>query len=156
MNAIEILRAEHEEILRLIEEIQTTEDPAILNDLKSILAAHTHAEEQVFYPALENFDDAKRLVSDAYHEHRLVDRALAQVDLSGTTEENRNRLQALKKRVEQHILTEERRMFTRAEELFGQSLLNELADKMKRISQERGSLTASPKPPGLPASNCVQ
>jgi hypothetical protein len=35
-------------------------------------------------------------------------------------------------------------MFTRAEELFGQNLLKELAEKMKTTSRAHGSFTASP------------
>jgi hemerythrin-like domain-containing protein len=144
MNAIELLRAEHQEILRLIEALQTTEDKAILRDLKSILAAHSYAEEQVFYPALENFDDAKRLVSEAYQEHRLVDRALTQLlDLSGSADETQKLLEALRERVERHIKLEEQRMFSRAEELFGQSLLVELGNKMKNLSDTRAHRSAS-------------
>src|SRR5262245_29560045 len=144
MNAIELLRAEHAEILRLIDAIQATQDTSLLIELQSLLAAHTYAEEQIFYPALENFDDAKRLVSEAHHEHRLVDRTLEQLlDVSTNVEQTRELLQAFRQRIEHHIRMEEQRMFGRAEELFGQSLLLELADKMKNLSQPRVSRSAS-------------
>jgi hemerythrin-like domain-containing protein len=73
-----------------------------------------------------------------------VDRDLAQLlDVSGSADETQKLLQALKERIERHILLEEQRMFSRAEELFGNRLLIDLADKMKNLSETRAHRSAS-------------
>jgi hypothetical protein len=54
----------------------------LFNQLKGALKLHTKLEEQIFYPALENFDETRDLIKESYGEHRKVDQLLAEISPS--------------------------------------------------------------------------
>jgi hemerythrin-like domain-containing protein len=157
MNAIELLKQDHQEAMTLIEELEIADedtdeeetlDVQTFSRLQSALKLHTRMEEEVFYPALEQFGETRDLVQEAYREHEQVDELLAQLSILKPTEESfQELLSELRDSIEHHVEEEEGEMFPKAEELCGPERLNELGRQMEQIKQNTASRkVASGKP----------
>ena len=75
MNAIKLLKADHETVESLFAKVESTgraDHTDIFLQIKAELEAHAHIEETIFYPALqeEGSDELVDLVSDALKEHQ--------------------------------------------------------------------------------------
>src|SRR5690242_867454 len=83
MDALELLREDHERINRLIEQCQSSgpgnEWKTYFSKLKSELDLHLHAEETVFYPAFNRYDDIKSLIDESFSEHQTVKGLLTEI-----------------------------------------------------------------------------
>lgn len=157
MTAIELLMKDHKEAMEMIEQLEgsdmeqlesAAEDTTVarsqmslFNKLKNALTLHTQMEEQVFYPALENFDETRDLIAESYDEHQAVDEILAELSaLSPTAEEWMDLLGELRDNIEHHVEEEENEMFPKAEQLLGQPRLQEMGRQMQEM---KGGRTAT-------------
>ena len=141
MIATEILKQDHREAMGLIERLESINEGSgaggskeeLFGKLKNALKLHTKLEEQIFYPALENFDETRDLIKESYKEHREVDQLLA--EMNPTAGDFADKLSELRGDIEHHVKEEEGEMFPKAEQLLGQSRLREMGrqmDEMKR------------------------
>lgn len=153
MNAIELLKQDHQEARSLMEQLENMGNTTtagnsnmdLFNQLKQALTLHTKIEEQVFYPALKSHDETADMIEEAFEEHRGVDELLAQ--MSGMNPSNpdfMDLLSELKDNVEHHVEEEENDMFPKAEQILGQSRLQEMGRQMQQMKQGM-SATATPK-----------
>jgi hemerythrin-like domain-containing protein len=142
MNVVELLREDHEEALQLIEELEGVDekigaDPTNtekFNKLHQALRTHTEVEENFFYPVMEEFDEVKQLVEDAYQVHDRIDQLLSQLTTTAPNEaEFQETLADLRNNLEHHIEVEEGRLFPSAEELFEEVELEELGRQMEEM-----------------------
>src|SRR5688500_20288148 len=92
MNAIELLKEDHREALELIEQLENLDGSLdadeggiefapteLFTQLKSALTMHTQVEEQVFYPAMREFEETRDLIVEAVEEHQVVDQILEEM-----------------------------------------------------------------------------
>src|ERR1051326_458076 len=142
MNAIKLLTEDHKEAMSLIEQLENADNQTgtnpiqteVFNKLKTALTIHTNIEEQVFYPAMEKFEETRDMIREAYREHQEVDRLLNEMSaLSPHQEEFQDKLSELKDSIEHHVDEEENDLFPQAEELCGQSRLEEMGRQMEQI-----------------------
>ncbi|HYE64053.1 MAG TPA: hemerythrin domain-containing protein [Pyrinomonadaceae bacterium] len=139
MNAIELLKKDHAEAMNMIEQIESVENGtptgdagmSTFNRLKEALTLHTRMEEQIFYPALENHDATRDLISESYEEHRRVDGLLNELSAPGDQWENQ--LGELKESISHHVDEEENRLFPQAERILGQDRLQEMGRRMDEM-----------------------
>jgi hemerythrin-like domain-containing protein len=147
MNAIELLKNDHDKVRGLLSELAETTNRAskgradLLQKIGLELKVHTTIEEEIFYPALreagENSDDEK-MYFEAMEEHRAAG-DLVLPDLQATdinTDQFGGRAKVLKELIEHHAKEEEKEMFPRARELLGAEALRELGEKMMARKQE--------------------
>jgi hemerythrin-like domain-containing protein len=144
MDAIELLKQDHREARNLIEQLESgsqdeTASPnmELFNKLKSALMLHTEIEEQIFYPPLENYDETRDLVKEAYKEHEQVDELLA--EMSNPGDDWNDQLSELKESIEHHVGEEENEMFPTVEKLFGQERLQEMGRQMSNMKRGKGT-----------------
>ncbi|GAB6195882.1 hemerythrin domain-containing protein [Lysobacter xanthus] len=153
MNAIELLKADHEKVRGLFEQLTKTTKRAektrveLLEKIRLELDVHTQIEEEIFYPALkeavgESEDEA--MIFEALEEHRaageLVLPDLLATDI--TSDRFSGRAKVLKELVEHHAEEEEKEMFKTAREVLGRERLAELGEQMaarKRELMEMGA-----------------
>ena len=147
MNAIELLKNDHEKVRGLLSELAETTNRAskgraeLLKKIALELKVHTTIEEEIFYPAFreagEKHDDEK-MFFEAMEEHRAAG-DLVLPDLlktSVTTDQFGGRAKVLKELVEHHADEEEKEMFPRARTLLGKDALAELGEHLAARKQE--------------------
>ncbi len=146
MNAIELLKQDHEKVKKLLEDISDTTERAVkkraelLNTIATELEMHTTLEEEIFYPAFKKAGSREELqmFHEAKEEHRAVE-ALVLPDLLNTdpgTVEFAGRLKVMKELLEHHIEEEEQEMFKNAKKLMSKQELDELGKQMEERKQE--------------------
>lgn len=137
MNAIELLKADHEKVEALFEKVKANEDgdnTATFEQIKAELDVHTHIEETIFYPRLieEGSEDLKKIVLEGIEEHRQTKMFLREISgLSSESEKQEPKLKVLMEDVEHHVEEEEGEMFQLVEEEFDEAVLEELGAEME-------------------------
>lgn len=137
MNAIELLKADHDVVEELFKKVKANEDgdnSAVFEKIKQELDVHAHIEETIFYPHLiENGDEElKKITLEGIEEHRQVKMFLKELDsLVSDSEKFAPKLKVLMEDVEHHVEEEEEEMFTLAEDQIDPAVLEELGEEME-------------------------
>jgi iron-sulfur cluster repair protein YtfE (RIC family) len=138
MNALELLQKDHDEVRRLFNLFKSISDEnehrKIFETIKTELDTHSHIEEIVFYPAVEDQDeeDLATLVDAAFEEHEEVDMLLEEIDrLNRTRAELRPKMMELMERVEHHASEEENEMFPKVREIITGEELDRLGEELQ-------------------------
>lgn len=95
------------------------------------LKYHFKNEEEILFPAVENRDDKiDELIDELLVEHEEIEYKINQLKTSDEKEEILNDLGYI---LELHIRKEERELFDRIQEIFGEDELNKLIDKIEPV-----------------------
>lgn len=146
MNALDLLKQDHETVRELLDRLEKTTERAVksraemLQKLQLELQIHTTLEEEIFYPAYTQAGGKEEAVmaAEAKEEHRTVD-SLVLPDLMNTDPGSipfTGRLKVLKELLEHHIEEEEEELFPQAQKLFDKTRLDELGQEMKSRKDE--------------------
>lgn len=140
MNALKLIKADHERLSDLLEEALDADEPRdradLLHQMRAELMAHEHMEETVFYPALRSHAEAKEIVLEGYEEHHVIDMILDELlDVPEETDQWKAKLKVLKENIEHHIEEEEGEMFKYAKQVFDDATLEELGEKMQAAKE---------------------
>lgn len=140
MNAIDLLKADHEKVKGILAQLSESTDRAVkkrtelLEKLELEVSIHTQLEEEILYPAYKAAGGKAEaeMYYEAKEEHRTVD-SLVLPDLKGTdptSPEFAGRVKVIKELLEHHIEEEETDMFPHAKKILGKAKLDELGDQM--------------------------
>lgn len=138
MDAIELLKSQHQQVKHLFEEIekaQGEEKEEIFAQIADALAVHATIEEKEFYPATRSArtDD---LLREAVEEHLGVKRIIADLlECDSADPQYDAKIKVLKENVEHHVKEEEGDLFPKVKKLLDQKTLLELG----RIMEETGN-----------------
>jgi hypothetical protein len=84
MDALELLKQDHQKVKELFEQAEATEQgkdqEQIFAEIKRELETHARIEESVFYPAMEKHEELKDMVLEAIEEHKQVKTLLKEMD----------------------------------------------------------------------------
>jgi hemerythrin superfamily protein len=144
MNAVEMLKMDHEKVRRLFREYgeagsenrgserRDTAAQALME-----LEIHSKLEEEIFYPALrDRSGELKEEVDEGYDEHRQVDQMIEDLKaMDPDSEQYSERFQALMGAVEYHVAEEEAEMLPHAEQVLGQDS-DRLAQQMVKRREQ--------------------
>lgn len=137
MNITELLKADHREVEGLIAQLEGSADHETFGKIKNALKMHTRIEEEILYPALEDFDETEALIDESYQEHDEVDDLLMEMgDTEPQSEEFQDFLAKLKDSIEHHVEEEENELFPNAETLLGTETLEEMGNKAEQMKNE--------------------
>src|SRR5689334_17702564 len=111
MLATEILTQDHREATALIEQLEgvRNEEPGnrqIFLQLEDALMLHMQEEEEIYYPALAEFEEFEDLMDENVTEHEMVKQNLAQMNELSVTDETFQSLLAETKAALQMHMTE--------------------------------------------------
>jgi hemerythrin superfamily protein len=141
VDAIEMLKADHQKVRNLFSRYTTTSDQKekrkIADQVFVELEIHTQLEETVFYPtfAEETDKEGKQLVTESLEEHQAVKELIDELrDLDDDAEFD-SKFHALMADVQHHVEEEESEMFPKAEEALEESL-EDLMDEMQELKQQ--------------------
>ncbi len=137
MNAIEMLKQQHEQAKQLFEEYERARSSdakqALFEQIADNLAVHTTIEEKVFYPAAYA-SETEDLLHEAVQEHLSVKRLI--VDLmeeSAGSAEFDAKVKVMKEQVEHHVEEEEGELFPKVSESMDDGALEQLGGRMQGL-----------------------
>jgi hemerythrin-like domain-containing protein len=149
------LISEHEEVKQLLREAEDCEEserPDLLTQIEEALIPHARGEEKTLYAMMNQRateEEAKDLTAEAYEEHQMADKLLADIKATDTSDDQwLAKLKVLKENVEHHIREEESELFEKARKVFEASEFEALLTAYQN-SKEQYSET-------LPTQNQIQ
>lgn len=149
MNAIELLKKDHQKVAGLFKQYESAgEDAAtkkeeLFRRIKQELDIHARIEEEIFYPAARQVpvEEAKELVAEAHEEHKQVKTLLAELDgMDAEGEQFDAKMKVLKEDVEHHVEEEEDGLFPKVKKGLGSERLEDLG---RQLEYRRQSLAAA-------------
>jgi hypothetical protein len=150
MDAITLLKTDHEKVSGIFEKLEETTERAektreeLFMKLKQELDLHAHVEETIFYPVLKKSDETRDITMEGIQEHHVVKVLLRELDAMGVGSETWTaKLKVLKENVEHHVEEEEEDMFKSAREVLSREQLEELGALMEEEKLKQKSLSAS-------------
>ena len=145
MDAIAMLKADHDKVKQLLTRLEDTTERAVKTraelfaTIKGELTVHEIIEEEIFYPELKAHPKAKDIVLEGYEEHHVVDTVMAELeDLPVDDESWGAKAKVMKENVEHHIEEEEGEMFTKARSVFDAAELDDLGRRMEARKETAG------------------
>jgi hemerythrin superfamily protein len=147
MNAIELLKADHQKVAALFDQVKKTESEQehekLFEQIKTELEVHTHIEETVFYPRIREVEELKDLVLEALEEHKQVKTLIREIaGLVDGSEKLDAKLKVMGENVEHHVEEEEKEMFPKVEKALSKDELEELGTQLRAAKKDRLSATA--------------
>jgi iron-sulfur cluster repair protein YtfE (RIC family) len=143
MNALTLLKADHDRVKGMLKELDASTERAEkgrtegLARLKAELTVHETIEEEIFYPALRRFAEAKALVLEAYEEHDVVDTIMSELERTPASDETwAAKFTVMKENLEHHIEEEEGDLFDRARDVMETKELTHLGEEMQARKEE--------------------
>jgi hemerythrin superfamily protein len=142
MDALELLKQDHQAVKELFEQLNDGKDDnrrkRIFDKINSDLNVHAHIEETVFYPEMERIEELKEMVKEALHEHREVKKLLEEIEgLDFAKDDSESLITELIENVEHHVAEEEDEMFPRVRELCDKAKLQKLGKRLESAKGEQ-------------------
>jgi hypothetical protein len=138
VNALTLLRNDHDKLKRLLGELETTTERGVKTRtelfarIKGELTLHEIIEEEVFYPELKAHPKARDIVLEGYEEHHVVDLLMGELERLPVDDESWGaKALVMKESVEHHMEEEEGEMFAKAEQVFDGAELEALGHRME-------------------------
>jgi iron-sulfur cluster repair protein YtfE (RIC family) len=138
VDALELLKEDHDRVKRMLEELDATTERAEktrtegLAKLKQELTIHEAIEEEIFYPALKVHAEAREIVLEAFEEHNVVDTIMGEIERTPVDDETWGaKFTVMKENLEHHIEEEEGELFDTAREIFDRQTLESLGGRMQ-------------------------
>lgn len=147
MNALDILRRDHQRVQSLIARVEDTFDEGnastfagVVERLDDALKLHFRITEELFYNELDGFDEVREGIADARETHRRIDEVVSSL------KENEpiwigqdNRIAVIKELMRQHV-TQEENLGPEAERLLGATALQEMSYEMDEIRTHQSAI----------------
>ncbi len=143
MDALELLKEDHQKVRELFEQAEETEDQnektKIFSEIQTELETHARIEETVFYPAMQKHEELKDIVLESIEEHRQIKTLLKEIDnLKPDSEKFEPKLMVLMENVEHHAEEEEEgKMFPKVRQVCSQEDLEELGQELEAAKNNR-------------------
>ena len=138
MDAISLLKADHDKVKKLLTELESTTERGVKTrselfaTIKGELTVHEMIEEEIFYPELKAHPKAKDIVLEGFQEHHVVDLLMAELESLDVSDETWGaKAMVMKENIEHHIEEEEGEMFKIARRVFETEELEGLGSRME-------------------------
>ena len=149
MDALSLLKQDHDEVKKILGKLEDTTERAVktrtelFETFRTEMQAHEAIEEEIFYPALKQHAETKDITLEGYEEHHVVDLVMDELDGVPVDDETwAAKFSVLKENIEHHIEEEEGEMFPKAREVIGDEL-EALGERMMARKEELLSASSS-------------
>lgn len=154
MDALNLLKDDHQRVSGIFEEYRKTTDRAkktrqkLVQQMIGELSAHAYIEEHVFYPAVkEAGGDLEDEVLEAVEEHHIVKWVLSELSALDPEAENFDaKVTVLMENVEHHVEEEEKTMFPAVRKALSKPELEDLGERLDQVKRQ------APRQPELTAA----
>ena len=137
MDALTMLKTDHDKVKKLLTELESTTERGVKTrselfaTIKGELTVHEIIEEEIFYPELKAHPKAQDIVLEGYEEHHVVDLLMGELEALDVSDETWGaKAVVMKENIEHHIEEEEGEMFQKARQVFDREELDELGERM--------------------------
>jgi len=143
MNALELLKQDHQKVKKLLTAATGNQDKAeqkrLFREIKMELDTHARIEETIFYPAVQEHKELASMVFESLEEHRQVKTLLRELGRATPgSDKFKAKLKVLNDDVEHHAEEEEEgKMFPKVRKAMNSKELEELAQEMEAAKQKR-------------------
>ena len=145
MDALDLLKTDHDKVKRLLTELESTTERGVKTrselfaTIKGELTLHEIVEEEIFYPELKAHPKAKDIVLEAYEEHHVVDLLMGELESLDVDDPTWGaKATVMKENIEHHIGEEEGEMFQQARRVFDAQELDDLGRRMEQRKLSAG------------------
>ena len=138
MNAIDLLKQQHDEVEELFKKIENARSgkEELFDQIADALAVHSAIEEQHFYPATKDAR-TEELLHEAVEEHLAVKRVIADLlEMEPDDPQFEAKIKVLKEQVEHHVEEEEKELFPKVRKMHSKDELEDLGVLMEETAQE--------------------
>ena len=153
MDALTLLKTDHDRVKRLLAELETTTERGVKTrtelfaTIKGELTVHESIEEEIFYPALLEKSKTHDITLEGYQEHHVVDLLMGELeDLDVADERWGAKAKVMQENIEHHIEEEEGDMFASTRRVFDKDELGELGQRMAERKVELSRDMGMPAP----------
>ena len=153
MDALDLLKTDHDKVKRLLAELESTTERGVKTrselfaTIKGELTLHEMIEEEIFYPELKAHPKAKDVVLEGFQEHHVVDLLMGELEALDVSDETWGpKATVMKENVEHHIEEEEGEMFREARRVFDKRELDDLGRRMEERKISAGREMGIPVP----------
>ncbi len=150
MDPFQLLKADHRNVAELFEELESASGGAaklrVFEQIKTELELHTHIEEKIFYPALEEPKQTHDLTLEAYEEHDVVKKLLRELSRArSANDEWEAQAKVLQENVEHHVEEEENELFKKASAALSKEEIAELGEQLQAEKSRKQKAASSKK-----------
>ncbi len=136
MDIYQAIKKDHDEVKHMleeqIEEAKSGSGQDMMEKIVSELSAHMEGEEKVFYPRLEEDEDAREKILEAYEEHHVAKQVLKELGHKAKDDERWiAKLTVMKEIIEHHVEEEEKSVFKMAKQLLGKDDAREIGEEFE-------------------------
>jgi iron-sulfur cluster repair protein YtfE (RIC family) len=149
MDALSLLKEDHEKVAGLFEQLEPTTERAVktreelFTKLKQELDVHAHIEETIFYPVLKQEAETRDITLEGLEEHHVIKLLLKELaGMQVDSEQWTAKLKVLQETVEHHVEEEESEMFKGAREVLSREQLEQLGARMAAEKKEQKAAAA--------------
>jgi hemerythrin superfamily protein len=156
MNAVKLLKADHQEVAALFKQFESTDDEekgGLAEQICQMLTVHAQIEEELLYPAAREAlqEDGADLVDEATVEHASVKDLVSQIESADPTDDLFDaKVKVLGEYVTHHVKEEEGELFPKLEktdlnlEAMGTELAERKAELMSAAADGGEDVPATP------------
>ena len=143
MDALELLKQDHQKVKELFKQGQQTEDrkqqKQIFKEIQAELETHARIEETIFYPAMQEHDELKDMVLESLEEHKQLKTVLRELGkLAASSERFKPKFKVLMDDVKHHAEEEEEgKMFPKIRNLVKGDELRQLGEELEAAKHKR-------------------
>jgi hemerythrin superfamily protein len=139
MNALELIRSDHQKVKNLFEQVRRAESHEqkrrVFRLIRHELTVHAEMEEAIFYPAFEQSEGFEERLDEALEEHDEVRDLLEEMEETEEAEEFDDLFEELVDAVEHHVAEIEGEFFPKARDLLSESELERLGVQMESFRE---------------------
>jgi hemerythrin superfamily protein len=142
MNAIELLKQQHQQVNELFSKFERASEGAektrerLCQQIGDALAVHATIEEKVFYPESKQ-ENTEELLRESVEEHLSIKKLLAAIMESDLDDPQFDaKVQVLKEQVEHHVEEEEKELFPLVAEACSREELEDMGQRMQDLAEE--------------------
>lgn len=144
MNVIELLSRDHETMFKLFDQFDNLKEEPEKNKnklerlyaaIKSELEAHTAAEEQFFYPELQEEEETRDMVLKSLKEHQEIKSLLSELDVEHVGGKWIAKMSVVKENVQRHISDEENELFEIALAILDEDDIDMMGESISRLKK---------------------
>lgn len=143
MNAFQLLKEDHKKVSGIFQQLEPTTERAektrteLFAKLNEELSIHAQIEETIFYPAIKQAAETRKIVLEGFEEHHVIKTLLKELEgMPVDTEQWAAKCKVLQENVEHHVEEEEGEMFPKAREVLSEDEINQLGARMEELKTQ--------------------